>query len=96
MGPFVRTAVKTIAMKFFHKPLRIRVKENETGEPVSFTSRGRLEIVRRVAKRWRISKEWWRKEVSREYFQLETARGFVCEIYCDLLTRSWYLQRVWD
>jgi hypothetical protein len=83
-------------MKFFHDPVNIRVRNNAQGEPVSFTSGRRIERVRRVAKRWRVSKEWWRKEVSREYFQVETERGSICEMYCDLLTRSWYLQRICD
>jgi hypothetical protein len=83
-------------MKFFHDPLNIQVRNGSNGEPVSFTSGKKVEKVSRIANRWRISREWWRKEVSREYFQVETGRGSICEIYCDLLTQSWYLQRICD
>ncbi len=83
-------------MKFFHKPLTINVTENSNGEPFSFSYGKKTERVNRIGRRWRISKDWWRKEVSREYFQVETARGLICEIYRDLLTRSWYLQRICD
>lgn len=83
-------------MKLFHHPLNILVRKNPKGEPVSFTCGEKIEKVSRIAKRWRISREWWRKEISREYFQVETGRGSICEIYCDLLTRSWYLQRICD
>ena len=83
-------------MKFFHDPLNIIVRKGSNGEPVSFTFRKKMERISRIAKRWRISRDWWRKEVSREYFRVETARGSICEIYCDLLSQSWYLQRICD
>lgn len=34
--------------------------------------------------------------IDREYFRVRTARGIVCEIYRDLLTGAWYLQRIYD
>jgi hypothetical protein len=32
----------------------------------------------------------------REYFRVWTVRGIVCEMYRDLLTGAWYLQRIYD
>jgi hypothetical protein len=34
--------------------------------------------------------------IAREYFRVRTARGIVYEIYRDLLTGAWYLQRIYD
>ena len=83
-------------MKFFHQPPPITVTENYDGEPSSFFCGKEMEKISRIVRRWRISKNWWRKEISREYFRVETRRGSICEIYCDLLTQSWYLQRICD
>jgi hypothetical protein len=49
-----------------------------------------------VGKRWRIKENWWRQEISREYFQIETASGVVGDVYRDTLSGSWYLQRIYD
>jgi hypothetical protein len=34
--------------------------------------------------------------IDREYFRVRTIRGIVYEIYRDLLTDAWYLQRIYD
>jgi len=83
-------------MKFFHPPIPITTTVNSDGEPVFFSSKRGTTRISRIRNRWRISKNWWRKEIAREYFQLETVKGAVCEIYRDMLTESWYLQRIGD
>jgi hypothetical protein len=40
--------------------------------------------------------ETWQGGIEREYFRVSTVRGIVCEIYRDLLTGVWYLQRIYD
>jgi hypothetical protein len=40
--------------------------------------------------------EIWQGGIEREYFRVKTVRGIVCEIYLDLLTGAWYLQRIYD
>jgi len=40
--------------------------------------------------------ETWQGGIDREYFRVRTVRGIVCEIYRDLLTGAWYLQRIYD
>jgi len=35
-------------------------------------------------------------EVEREYFRVRTEKGIVCELYRDLTTGAWYLQRIYD
>jgi len=82
--------------RLFHQPREISVDTNGTGEPVAIYRGKRKERVTSVGKRWRVKENWWRQEISREYFQIETARGLVAEIYQDMLTGSWYLHRVFD
>jgi len=45
---------------------------------------------------FRIRGGWWEREVFREYFQVETEGGILCEIYHDLIGGRWYLERIYD
>ena len=80
----------------FQQPRRIVVETNDQGEPVVICRGGRRDRVVSAGKRWRVDESWWREEVSREYFQVETAGGLVGEVYRDLLSGLWYLHRVYD
>lgn len=40
--------------------------------------------------------EIWQGGVDREYFRVRTGRGIVCEMYRNLLTGAWHLQRIYD
>ena len=82
--------------RLFHQPRQIVVRTNVLGEPVDIYRGGRREQVVSVGKRWRVKENWWRQEISREYFQIETASGLVGEIYRDMLSGLWYLQRIYD
>ena len=46
-----------------------------------------------VLDRWRIDDEWWRKPISRLYYEVECEDGTRETIYCDLLQNAWYRQR---
>jgi len=82
--------------RLFHQPRRIVVRTNALGEPVTICRGSIREHIVSVGKRWRVKENWWRQEISREYFQIETASGLVGEIYCDTLSGLWYLQRIYD
>ena len=38
----------------------------------------------------------WQGGTNREYFRVRTVSGIVCEMYRDMLTGAWYLQRIYD
>jgi len=82
--------------KLFQQAVRLQVKEDAQHEPLSFLYKGRPERVEQMLKQWRITEGWWKKAVDREYFQIRTKTGIVCELYRDLLTGVWYLQRIYD
>jgi len=52
--------------------------------------------VQETLKQWRVVQGWWKRPVEREYFQVKTESGTICELYRDLLTGAWYLQRIHD
>ncbi len=82
--------------RLFRQPQQIAVKTNDLGEPVAIYRGGRCDQVISISRRWRVNESWWRQEVSREYFQIETARGLVGEVYRNMLSGLWYLHRVYD
>ena len=81
--------------KLFNPVIPIKVHEGKNNSPAGFAYNRKAVKVRRVDQQWRVREGWWRDEVVREYFQLETSR-FVCMIYLDMLSGGWYLQRIYD
>ncbi len=81
--------------KFFQPPIPIKVNEGVDSAPTGFSYNRKSVKVGRIRRQWRIREGWWREEVAREYFDLETGR-FACTIYRDLLGGGWYLQRIYD
>jgi hypothetical protein len=45
-----------------------------------------------ILDRWRIDDEWWRKGVSRMYYQLALAGGTTVTVFHDLITDEWFVQ----
>ncbi|MCX7857959.1 MAG: hypothetical protein N2513_08305 [Deltaproteobacteria bacterium] len=76
------------------KPCLIR--SGEDGDPVSIKFNGRWLKINWICKRWRIKKDWWNKEKEREYFQIETEEGLLCEIFQDLKNGLWFIERIYD
>jgi hypothetical protein len=74
----------------------ITVTSDALQTPCVFTWQGRTHNVQAVAKRWRVDVDWWRGRIWREYFKLTTDTGLLVVIYRDILTGSWYLQRLYD
>lgn len=74
----------------------ITVESDGLLTPQVFIWREQVHPVQVVAKRWRVDVEWWQQRVWREYFKVTTQTGLLVIIYRDLLTGSWYLQRLYD
>ncbi len=75
----------------------IVVFQNGSDVPDRITWQGQTHPVSEIAKRWRVSAEWWRGEpVARDYFKLTTTTGLLLIIYRDLQTDTWHLQRLYD
>jgi hypothetical protein len=82
--------------KLFHEAITLEVKEDVRHRPVAFSYKGGNEGVEEICEQWRVSQEWWKNTTDREYFRVRTVRGIVCEMYRDLPTGAWYLQRIYD
>jgi hypothetical protein len=54
--------------------------------------RGFALSVAEILDRWRIDDEWWRKEISRMYFQVLLEGGQLLTVFHDLIEEGWYEQ----
>jgi hypothetical protein len=82
--------------KLFQQPSTLKVNEDMQHWPNSFIHRGRKENVEQILKRWRVNQWWWKVGIEREYFEVITDTGMICELYRDVVTGRWYLQRIYD
>ena len=64
--------------------------------PARFTWRDQSYTVAEVVKRWRVDSGWWEQRQCREYVKLITTGGQLVIVYQDLLTQTWWLQRLYD
>jgi hypothetical protein len=57
------------------------------------TLHGRSLRVATIRDQWRVDDLWWRRPVSRRYFQAVLEDGRCVTVYQDLLTRRWFRQQ---
>jgi hypothetical protein len=66
----------------------------EDGRLQAFTWRRRVHHITAVIKRWIICADWWRQEISRQYYQVECDNLGLYEIYSE--QDRWFLERLYD
>ena len=64
--------------------------------PVAFRWQRKRQQVQTIVEQWIIHDEWWRDEIWRHYYQIETASALLCVLYRDLLADAWFLERIYD
>ena len=81
---------------FYHPPLPIIVDLSPYGVPVAVTWDGARHSVHLIAREWQEDRGWWVWRQWRAYYRLITHTGLAIEVYQDLLTHTWHLQRRYD
>ena len=74
----------------------IVVEADTLWTPLHLTWDGERHPVQVILDRWRVDEDWWRGRVWREYFRLITRTGLLVEVFLDLTTGDWYVQRAFD
>lgn len=46
--------------------------------------------------RWKVETEWWKRPVVREYWKALLNNSLLCELYRDVTSNEWFLERVYD
>jgi hypothetical protein len=90
--PHSGEAVRAHRLRPLNRARPIRVQVDEPGEPKAVVLGREHLAVAAVQDRWRIDDEWWRKEVSRVYFELALEDGRTLTIYRDVATGTWFQQ----
>jgi hypothetical protein len=70
----------------------LSVQEDARGRPIAVLWRGQRLAVTSILDVWRIDDEWWRKEISRLYYQVVLVSGRVLTLFRDLLNGQWFMQ----
>lgn len=79
-------------IKPLNSPRPLLVEADEKGRPLAVVTRGTLRKVTQCHDTWRIDDEWWRSEISRRYWDVETADGKRLTVYQDLVSGEWFGQ----
>jgi hypothetical protein len=77
--------------KLYFEPITVKC---EDGRPRSFVWRKTLHPISTVLKRWIVCVDWWRQEISRQYYKVECDNLGVYEIYRE--HDRWFLERLYD
>jgi hypothetical protein len=77
-------------------PIAIEVKSFNGRIPEHFQRNGIEHQVQNVADHWRVNTGWWKVQITRDYFELQTSGSLFATIYHDLIADRWYLQRIYD
>lgn len=92
MVPDPGTPAGAHALRPLNQPAPAAVEEDRWGDPAAVFIRGTARRVQQIVDRWRIDDEWWRNEISRQYFVVELEGGKRLTLYHDLVTKQWFSQ----
>jgi hypothetical protein len=81
---------------FWPEGYPLELEADEWWTPLCFVWSGENHSVEGIIERWRIDEAWWRGRIWREYFRLTTRSGLLVEVYHDLTTGDWFIQRLYD
>lgn len=74
----------------------VRGQGREPGVPAAVRTEAGWRRVERVATRWVVETDWWRRPIRREYLRILLAGGECCELYRDLDGDGWFWSRRYD
>lgn len=74
----------------------LAVTESGDHQPHFVSYGGKMRRVEDMLGRWRVSQEWWKSPVERDYYRLRLEGGIICELFRDRITGTWRLQRILD
>jgi DNA polymerase-4 len=94
---FGQAVVRVAALLGPPIPLPVTVRLDERGTPISVDIGGLAQQVLSVQERWREEKHWWDagRAQRRDYYRVALTDDSFRNIFQDLLTEAWYLDRAW-
>lgn len=89
-----RTAAGVNRLRPLNQPKPIKVQADRNNSPIAVIYKGRRIAIEGIKDRWRIDDEWWRKEISRLYYQIILKDGRIFTLFQDLVDGGWFTQSV--
>ena len=77
--------------RLYFEPITV---ECEGDRPRAFTWRRRVHRITSILRRWIVQADWWRQEISRQYYKVECENLGTYEIYRE--RDRWFLERLYD
>ncbi|HLJ69330.1 MAG TPA: DUF6504 family protein [Chloroflexota bacterium] len=77
--------------KLYFEPITV---ECDGDRPRTFIWRQKAHLVTAILKRWIVQVDWWRQEISRQYYKVQCENLGTYEIYCE--RGGWFLERLYD
>jgi hypothetical protein len=77
--------------KLYGDPITVKHRGDEL---LTFTWRHRIHPITKILKRWIVRVDWWRQEISRQYYKVECENLGTYEIYRE--QDRWFLERLYD
>jgi hypothetical protein len=81
---------------FWPGGLPIRVVVDEGGRPIRIVWNRQQHTIATVALGWLIDDQWWAERVWRLYYLVVTQTGHLLVIFRNLITNTWYVERLYD
>jgi len=80
--------------RFLAPPVSIDVTLDHGRAPIAISGafNGSLDPIAR----WKVETSWWTTPVVREYWKALLNNNLLCELYRDVSTNEWFLERVYD
>ena len=90
-----RAPLRTDRLRAVNEPRTVTVESNESGLPATVgwadgPMGSKVECVNEI---WRIDDEWWRKQISRLYFEVMLDGGKRIVLFKDLIADEWFMQQ---
>ena len=75
-------------------PTALEVTLDHGGAPIAISGAyiGSIEPIAR----WKVEGSWWNKPVVRKYWKAVLNNNLLCELYRDVSTNEWFIERVYD
>lgn len=87
-----RTPKSAHQLRPIGEPRPVSVVTNDRNWPVQLLDRDQRQSITQIMDIWRIDDEWWRRPVSRMYYEVCLSSGHIRTIYHDLYDDRWYQQ----
>lgn len=81
--------------RLWHKPAKIVVILSQD-IPYCFIWQSKQHQILLIAQQWRFDVGWWRVRLWRDYYRVTTDTGLLVLIYHNLLSDTWFLERLYD